>query len=337
MDSGKAKNDDLALVILDAQRRSITFLYNFPWWLLVLFVLGVLVFTLIFSQSICPLLTKPDFNAEVCGKEDCEAAFVPVCDTTYARIFDYLRDGILMTITVSGVSYLCAVFFGLLIGMVRAYPPKPAKGGFNVLISGVRLLLYNLATLYINVLRGIPILVVLLVVAFVLLPPFRPFVEGIGSGVVNLLRGIGFEVGNFTFRPSNSPISAIVALSMTYSAFLSETFRAGIQSIERGQTEAAQSLGMNSGQTMFFIILPQAIRRVLPPLGNDLISMIKDSSLVAILGIEDITQKAKLWSSTTFRFTDTYFVAATIYLTMVVIVTLLVRVVERRLTIADRR
>jgi polar amino acid transport system permease protein len=133
-------------------------------------------------------------------------------------------------------------------------------------------------------------------------------------------------------RGSSAP-SAIIALAFTYGAFLSETFRAGIQSIGRGQIEAARSLGMNYFQVMRYVVLPQALRRVLPPLGNDMIAMIKDSSLVAVLGVADITQLAKVSSSSSFRYLETYLIAAMIYLVMTTIGSLAVRWIERRFPI----
>ena len=129
---------------------------------------------------------------------------------------------------------------------------------------------------------------------------------------------------NFTAR-------AIFALTIGYSAFISEIFRAGIQSIGRGQMEAARSLGMSSGQAMRHVILPQAIRTVLPPLGNDFIAMLKDSSLVSVLGVQDITQLGKVYSASTFRFFETYNVVAYLYLVMTVGLALVVRVIEKRM------
>src|SRR5690606_30847412 len=110
-------------------------------------------------------------------------------------------------------------------------------------------------------------------------------------------------------------------------------FRAGIQSIEKGQIEAARSLGMNYLQTLSYVVLPQAIRRVLPPLGNDFVAMIKDSSLVAILGVNDLTQLAKVLSGASFRYLETYTTVALIYLSMTIVGSLLVRYIERRVTI----
>jgi polar amino acid transport system permease protein len=126
-------------------------------------------------------------------------------------------------------------------------------------------------------------------------------------------------------------VRATVALSVTYGAFIAEIFRAGIQSISRGQMEAARSLGMSSGQAMFHIILPQAIRNVLPALGNDFVAMVKDSSLVSVLAVRDITQISRLYAGSTFRFREAYMTLSVMYLTLTVALSLLLQALERRL------
>jgi polar amino acid transport system permease protein len=281
-------SDIIGEVIIASRSRATNggFVYNFPWWLLALFFMGVFAVVLIFTSA------------------------------EYNQIFRYLIPGIGMTLFVSITSYITALCIGLMIALIRSNPPQPGVGFAGKIIGFIRLVAFQIATLYVSVLRGLPILVVLLSVAFVLIPAFSNLIK-------NTL--------NPSFRfDGSSPASAIIALALTYSAFLSETLRAGIQSIEKGQTEAARSLGMNYLQTMRYVILPQAVRRVLPPLGNDFISMIKDSSLVTVLGISDITQNAKLYSSSSFRFAQTYFIAAMIYLTMTVLGSLLLRWLERR-------
>jgi polar amino acid transport system permease protein len=124
---------------------------------------------------------------------------------------------------------------------------------------------------------------------------------------------------------------AIIALAIGYGAFSGEIFRAGIQSIERGQYEAARALGMGYFSTMRLVILPQAIRRILPPLGNDFIAMVKDSSLVAILGVQDLTQLTRLYYSGNFLYMQSLTMLAFMYLVLVVILTRLVRWMEHRL------
>jgi polar amino acid transport system permease protein len=169
------------------------------------------------------------------------------------------------------------------------------------------------------VMRGLPVLIVLLIFAFVVVPAVRNYLAD-NLGIELAIRGSSVE-------------SAIIALAFTYGAFLSETFRAGIQSIGKGQVEAARSLGMNYWQTMRYIVLPQAIRRVLPPLGNDFVAIVKDSSLVAILGIRDLTQLAKVSSGASFRYLETYLTVAFIYLSMTIIGAVIVRYIERRFSV----
>ena len=120
-------------------------------------------------------------------------------------------------------------------------------------------------------------------------------------------------------------------MRLGYAAFEAEVFRAGIQSIERGQYEAGKALGLSYLQMMRHIILPQAIRRVLPALGNDFISMVKDSSLASVLGVQDMTQLAKLVASGNFLYMQTLTLLAFVYLTIVVLLTRLLRAMERRL------
>ncbi len=127
------------------------------------------------------------------------------------------------------------------------------------------------------------------------------------------------------------PATAIAGLSLIYGAFLSEVFRGGIQAIPKGQTEAAKSVGMTNYQTMRYVVVPQAFRNVLPELGNNMISMIKDTALVTILGTSEITQEARRWSGSQFTYLETYAVLSLIYLTMTVTGSLLVQRLERSL------
>jgi polar amino acid transport system permease protein len=134
----------------------------------------------------------------------------------------------------------------------------------------------------------------------------------------------------------NNTVRVIIGLGVAYGAFSAEIWRAGIESIEKGQMEAARSLGMSYFQSMRYIILPQAVRRVMPALGNDFVAMVKDSSLVSILGVQDITQLAKLYAASTFLFFQTYSILAFIYLVITIMLTRFVRWIERRLR-QDRR
>jgi polar amino acid transport system permease protein len=208
---------------------------------------------------------------------------------------------------------------------------------FGFIKAGIQLtittsLFAYLARLYVELIRGIPMLVLIFFIALVGVPTAIDGMNNLGRW----LSGRGLEgIGNILLLLDNQNISqhvrAIVALAVTYGAFLAEIFRAGIQSIGRGQMEASRSLGMNYAQAMRYIILPQAVRNVLPALGNDFVAMVKDSSLISLLGVRDITQLAKVYSGRTFRFREAYITLSVLYLTMTVSLSLLIQVVERRL------
>ena len=228
-------------------------------------------------------------------------------DPTYAGVLDILRKGIWITLYVTVVSYAMACVLGLglaLAGLSRS------------------VILRQCARFYVEVVRGVPIIVLLLYVAFVLAP-----------ALVALWNWI---IGSFGFDPiRNRDFSmlwrAIIALTIGYSAFIAEVFRAGLQSIERGQIEAAEALGLRSWARFRHITFPQAFRRILPPLGNDFVAMVKDSSLVSVLGVLDVTQAGKVTAAGNFRYFETYNVVALIYLTMTIGLSLALRRLERHL------
>ena len=123
---------------------------------------------------------------------------------------------------------------------------------------------------------------------------------------------------------------AIIALTIAYSSFIAEIFRAGIQAVDAGQIEAAKALGLSRYRRFRHIIWPQAIRTILPPFGNDFIAMVKDCSLVSVLGVADITQMGKIYASGSFRFFETYSIVAYIYLILTVGLSLSLRSLEQR-------
>jgi polar amino acid transport system permease protein len=137
-------------------------------------------------------------------------------------------------------------------------------------------------------------------------------------------------MSTFSIQSITMESRAIIALAIGYGAFEAEIFRAGVQSIGKGQMEAARSLGMNYLQSMRYIILPQAIRRVLPPLGNDFIALLKDSSLATVLAVPELTQMGRLRRASTFRYLETFNVVAYLYLAMTLMLSALVRFLERR-------
>jgi ABC-type amino acid transport system permease subunit len=184
------------------------------------------------------------------------------------------------------------------------------------------LILRQVARFYIEIVRGVPIIVLLLYVAFVFAPALVAFYNWIAEAL-----------GADPIRTRDFPLlwRAIIALAIGYSAFIAEVFRAGLQSVDRGQIEAADALGLSRWNRFRHIIFPQAIRTILPPLGNDFVAMVKDSSLVSVLGVLDVTQLGKVTAASNFRYFETYNVVAMIYLTITVTLSILLRRLELRM------
>lgn len=228
-----------------------------------------------------------------------------LADDQYRQVLTTLQRGVWITIFVTLVAFFTAASVGL--GMALASQSRS-------------IILRQAARFYIEVIRGIPILVLLLYVAFVLAP-----------ALVAGWNWLAAELGLDPIRTRDFSLlwRAILALAIAYSAFLAEVFRAGLQSVDKGQIEAAESLGLNRFQRFRHIVFPQAIRVILPPLGNDFVAMVKDSSLVSVLGVLDITQLGKVTAAGNFRYFETYNVVALIYLTMTITLSLVLRRFEK--------
>jgi polar amino acid transport system permease protein len=201
-------------------------------------------------------------------------------------------------------------------------------------------ILYTISTLYVEIMRGIPLIVLLLMIAFAVVPLGVNLINAFGEWGLSLtqegaLSNFFSAFANFSIRSISMEIRAIVALALGYGAYEAEVFRAGIQSIGKGQMEAARSLGMGYIQAMRFIILPQAVRHILPPLGNDFIAMLKDSSLATVLAVSELTQLTRLRRSSTFRVMEAFNVAAFLYLAMTLVLSVAVRGLERRMKIQE--
>ncbi len=234
-----------------------------------------------------------------------------VVNGDYRTIFGALSHGVLTTAWVSVVAYAAAAIVGLVVALGRGSRLRVVR---------------EVTTFYVEIVRGIPVLVLLFYVAFVGAPALVAawnwlVAWPIAWGLMPALTTRGFDM---TAR-------AIFALTVSYSAFLSEIFRAGIESVPREQVEGAYALGLSRLATFRFVVFPQAFRTVLPPLGNDFVAMIKDSALVSSLGVQDITQIGKVYSASTFLFFQTYNVVAFLYLVMTVSLSLMVRALERYL------
>jgi polar amino acid transport system permease protein len=219
----------------------------------------------------------------------------------YAPIFRFIwgsfaeGDGVFMTLKLTIISFAFILLVGMVMGIFR--------------VTSVAFLQW-IASLYVEIVRGVPVLVWLLWIYF---------------GLPGLLQ---IKIPDFT--------AAVVAFTFAYGAYMTEIFRAGIQSIAKGQMEAARSLGMNYIQAMRYIILPQAVRVILPPVSNEFVTLLKDSSLVSILGLVDLTRRGREWVGRTFTSFDTYAAVALTYLILTLLFTRLSTAIERRLAVEKR-
>ncbi|WP_019552152.1 amino acid ABC transporter permease [Propionispira raffinosivorans] len=216
-------------------------------------------------------------------------------DFRFDIIAEYSHFFLMGTLLTIGLS-LAGIFFGTILGLFIAL----GKLVENKLVS-------FFFTCYIGFFRGTPLLVQILIIYFGVVPYFMGQSNGIAAG--------------------------ILALSLNASAYIAETVRAGIQSIHKGQTEASRSLGMTHVQAMRYIILPQAIRRILPPLGNEFISLIKDSSLVSTIATPELMYWAQAMNAQYYRVWESYVTTAVIYLLLTVSTSYFLSRFERRLSV----
>lgn len=234
----------------------------------------------------------------------------------YRVIFGAVSRGLGVTITVSLIAYAASMVLGLGLGLLRSSRFRPAR---------------EAATFYVELVRGLPMLVILYYIAFVGAPVLAQALNALLAPLIRagLMQPILARSFDFATR-------AVIALTLGYAAFISEIFRAGIESVDKGQIEAAEALGLTRGQVLRRIVLPQALRNVLPALANEFVAIVKDSALVSALGVQDITQLGKVYAASTFRFFETYNAVAFFYLCLTVSLSLLVRALERRLKRSSR-
>lgn len=225
----------------------------------------------------------------------------------YAQILSMLVRGVAITIFVTLTAFAIAAALGLLLALAETARHAVVR---------------HLARAWIEVVRGLPIIVLLLYVAFVVAPAM--------VAAWNWVAGWGLLP---EARTRDFPLlwRAIIALSIAYSAFIAEVFRAGLQSVDEGQIEAAEALGLSRWRRFRHIVFPQALRTILPPLGNDFVALVKDSSLVSVLGVSDVTQLGKVTAAGNFRYFETYNMVALIYLTMTITLSLGLRRLEARM------
>jgi polar amino acid transport system permease protein len=226
----------------------------------------------------------------------------------FQRIIVFVSDGIGVTIITTVISFVLVLVVGMLGGLGR--------------LSRNRIV-FGITTLYVEVIRGIPLLVQLLFWYYAL----PPIIQSIGTAT-----GIGALV-NFQADPI---AMAVIGLTICYGAYMSEVYRAGIQSIPKGQLEAARSQGMTYFQAMRHVILPQAVRVILPPVGNEFISLLKDSSLVSVVAVADMTRRGREFMSMNFTPIETWLMIGLLYLVMTLLSARVISWLEKRTKI-DRR
>lgn len=245
------------------------------------------------------------------------AAAAIAASELYAQVFWTVVQGLGVTLLVTVVAFALASLLGLGIALMLLSGSKAAR---------------QVARFYVEIIRGVPILVLLFWIAFVGAPAFT----AAWNFLATPLREGGY-VDALMVRDVSLLWRAVIALTIAYSSFLAEIFRAGIQAVDRGQIEAAKALGLTRLQRFRLIVMPQALRIILPPYGNDFVSMVKDSSLVSVLGVADITQMGKVYAAGSFRFFETYSIVAYIYLVLTVGLSLGLRRLERRLRQGEAR
>ncbi|GAK71411.1 putative ABC transporter permease protein [Agrobacterium rubi TR3 = NBRC 13261] len=243
-------------------------------------------------------------------------AVVIAINGIYAQVFSTVITGIGMTVFVTLVAFALASLWGLVIAIMG---------------MADSIVLRQISRFYIEMVRGIPVLVVLFYIAFV----GAPAVVSLFNWMISPLIQAGW-VEAMLVRDFSLTWRAILALTICYAAFLAEIFRAGIEAVDEGQIEAAKALGLNRYQRFRLVIFPQAIRTIFPPLSNDFVSMVKDSSLVSVLGVMDITQLGKVYAAGSFRFFETYSIVAYIYLILTLGLSLVLRRVEKSLRRSPR-
>lgn len=220
----------------------------------------------------------------------------------YLNILKFVRNGISTTIYLTLVSFVLVMVFGLFVALARLSKNKVIRG---------------VSTVYVEVVRGIPMMVQLIFWYFA----FPALIQGIGDSL-NIISLSGYNAEAISM--------AILGLTFGYSAYMSEVYRAGIQSISRGQMEAARSLGMTYIQAMRHVILPQAVRVILPPVGNEFITLLKDSSLVSVVAVADMTRRGREYMAAHFLPIQTWIMIALLYLVMTLLAARLVTWMERK-------
>lgn len=217
----------------------------------------------------------------------------------------FFTDGLITTFVVTIGALILGVIIGMVVAIIRSTHDS-TRGRPNIFLR----IINAICKIYVTVLRGTPLMVQLLIMGFVIMVPKSTF---------------------------DTNVCAIITLGINSGAYVAEIARSGIMSISAGQMEAGRSLGLNYRQTMTYIIIPQAFKNILPALGNELIALLKETSLVTVIALQDVTKAAQVIVSKTYTATIPYISLALIYLVLVMILTKLLGILERRLRESDKR
>jgi len=238
----------------------------------------------------------------------------------YAELF---WRGLEMTMAITAICIVQGTALGLAVGLARLADARHAPAR-----ELCRFLLRWPSTVYVSFFRGTPLFVQILLMHFAVLPLLINPDDGW------LLAG---DTARDLKQDYGALLSGVIALTLNAGAYISEIFRAGIQSIDRGQSEAARSLGLSFRQTMRYVVLPQAFRRMLPPLGNNAIALLKDSSLVSAIGLAELAYAARTVAGAYGRYWEPYLTISLIYWLLTLVLAGVVGRLETRYGRGDTR
>lgn len=215
---------------------------------------------------------------------------------------EIVPQGIFLTFRITLIAFIAANGLGLFIGLGRVSK--------NKWIS-------NISAFYVEFVRGVPVIVFIFFIALSIIP--------------DTARALGIPT-----RSVGMEARATISLSLFYAAFIAEVVRAGIQSVDRGQIEAGLSIGLHNRKVTRLVVLPQALRNVFPAFANDLIALFKDTSLVSVLAVNEMTQEARLYSGSSFRFFESFVILMVAYVAITAVLSFALSSIERRISIPGR-
>ncbi|MDD3169140.1 MAG: amino acid ABC transporter permease [Eubacteriales bacterium] len=219
----------------------------------------------------------------------------------YLKGIKIAYSGIAVTIEITLFAVIIGVALGLIVALGKMSTLKPVKVLFSV---------------YVELLRGTPLIVQVLIVY---------------AGVPMLMQKYGID-----FRWEDPVVASILVCGINSSAYVGEIIRSGLQAVDKGQMEAARSLGMGHFQAMRFIIVPQAFRIILPALANEFIALLKETAILSVISVVEVTRRSMLWAAATFEAWPAYLGTAFVYLTITIPLSRLVAYLERRMAQSDR-